>query len=345
MNLTDGVNGVTKRIVGNIITYLSPYGIAIVDTSTTAITFIYLGVLNQDDTVLFADITDNFGTANAEAYVDELANRRLFFFDTSDASGGVSDVNIVSQSAGLALDASLQSLLSGQSNLSLEATQQLMLNAILNRSLESTQLNVLSVLSGLNLETTQQSVLSAIQSIQSGQNGLNLETTQQAVLASFTPILNAIVDSDDKKYEFYSISDIDDLQCNSAGTKYVCLAFQIAANPVSSLHYAHSLEEIAQTNDDYKWKIHENPILTGTPTFITNPSGGDLDIYVPPANSVPPFQIVNDGRIMYSGVSQANQNNDLNTPLRLRQGNLYVLSIEPITNGLDYFGSLNTKEK
>ena len=158
-------------------------------------------------------------------------------------------------------------------------------------------------------------------------------------------ILNAVIAADDKEYDFYSISDIDDLQCNNTDTLYVAAGFRLKDSPLATVHFLHSVCKIAQTNDRYKWKIHENPTLSGSPSFVSNPNGGDLEIYIPNASAVPAFTITDNGRVIYSGPSQPTTTNDVESPIRITAGNTYYLSVEPITIGLDFYACINTKQK
>ena len=98
------INGVDKLFLGNgNILYLFPIASITVNTDTTEITIISSRVATPPTATNFADLSNNYGTADAEEYVDYLATNG-FFFDESTGGGGTSDVNVISQSAGLSLE-------------------------------------------------------------------------------------------------------------------------------------------------------------------------------------------------------------------------------------------------
>ena len=74
------INGVDKLFLGNnIIAYNFPTASVYVNTGTTAITIQLSKTATPASTTLFADLTNDYGTADAEAYADYLATNSFFF--------------------------------------------------------------------------------------------------------------------------------------------------------------------------------------------------------------------------------------------------------------------------
>ena len=88
INITE-VNGVDKLNLGNnILLYDFPRAFVHVNTLTTGIKISFNNAGIEPTETLFDDLEDNYGTADAEAYADYLANNGFLGADGSSVSGG-----------------------------------------------------------------------------------------------------------------------------------------------------------------------------------------------------------------------------------------------------------------
>jgi hypothetical protein len=88
-------NGVNKlKVSADVLVYsFYPIAIVTVNTSTTVITTQLNNVGVPPTSTKFADLEDNYGTANAESYADYLANNGFYGADSGGGGGGIAYIS------------------------------------------------------------------------------------------------------------------------------------------------------------------------------------------------------------------------------------------------------------
>lgn len=97
MNKAEIINGVTKRFLGDKITYLFPEAFIVVSSNTETIQTTLFAVPSFVDSTNFSDLTEVFGTTDAESYVDKLIDLGLYgvAYESSTSGGFLQSVTVI----------------------------------------------------------------------------------------------------------------------------------------------------------------------------------------------------------------------------------------------------------
>lgn len=135
------------------------------------------------------------------------------------------------------------------------------------------------------------------------------------------------------------------LDANDVGTAYALIGMRLKAtyNDVTVMPTGISL--LAANNDDFLWELILNPTVSGTFTYSDLLNSSIQGAIGTTTNTV------SDGTVIASGYNTGNSSVDVDLKTALRLGSsidetldTLVLSIRPLSTGLDVYGSLSFRE-
>jgi hypothetical protein len=146
------------------------------------------------------------------------------------------------------------------------------------------------------------------------------------------------------------ITGTTDIDCNSAGTEYAIIGVRLKAAYKNITFIPTLIQLLATTNDDFIWQLKLNPSVAGTFTY-GDIADSAIQFAIGDTAGNPSTNTVTGGVVLASGLGTGNDLALLPSEPSLRAGSdidgtlhEIVLTVTPLGNGLDIFGSLNLEE-